>query len=142
MREIKFRGIRPHDGKWLYGSLLTGLFYDTSTKEDVCHILDVNEHRDYDCFQDLDNIDTDVITSTVGQYTGLKDKNGKEIYEGDILLHTGTNQSDLEVHYKDGAFFGKGIFTDCIMDMFLKAYDFQSIQVIGNIHENSEILNT
>lgn len=136
-REIKFRGKRETDGKWIYGSLVTGLFYNHKTKEDVCNILDTEENPDFDCMQDLDDIDTDVETKTVGQFTSLTDKNGKEIYEGDILKMP----FDTGIAYviNDG-------FMYCVKYPGSEAVDyetsdvFEASEVIGNIHDNQELL--
>ena len=78
-----------------------------------------------------------VDKSTVGQYTGLKDKNGKEIYEGDIIEYTsnfgGEKTERLKVSYSeiDGAFQIGWIRTD---------YATRNGEVIGNIYENPELL--
>ncbi|MGF9909552.1 YopX family protein [Brevibacillus porteri] len=64
------------------------------------------------------------------QYTGLHDKNGKEIYEGDILLWDGGFKVYVRVHFKDGMFLAG--------DMPL--YDCVDEEVVGNIYENPELL--
>lgn len=84
MRTIKFRGKDSHSGEWFYGNLFVedarGRTH-ISTPERGCSRID---------------------TDTIGQFTGLYDKNGKEIYEGDIILYGGSIQH--EVVFRHGAF--------------------------------------
>ena len=75
------------------------------------------------------------------QYTGLKDKNGKEIYEGDIVVDKYTKETNCEVFFYDGAFrVGKGAPRGVITlsSMFVK--NAPLVEVIGNIYESPELL--
>lgn len=118
MREIKFRGKRLDNGKWIYGSLV---------------ILNGR------CFIFNDECRAEVDPSTVGQYTGLKDKNGKEIYEGDIL--TDKYESIGVVEWQNGGFVVNLGDVDIlqIADCFDDSYQ---MWTIGNIHDNPELLKT
>lgn len=74
------------------------------------------------------------------QFTGLLDKNGKEIYEGDRLMYLGSNMSDMVVKFENGMFVGEGPFNTHPLHTYLTAVDFVSIEVIGNIYENPELV--
>ena len=134
MREIKFRGKRIDNGEWVYGYY----FIEERDIEDGIIWRDIPQiqQRYGDHFQYFD-----VDLATVGQYTGLHDKNGKEIYEGDIIVGT----------YKDmGTDTGLVVFKGCGFKVEIpnvgddELVDWErysdSIEVIGNIYDNPEML--
>ena len=140
MRTIKFRGKRI-DGKGLaYGDLLTGCGY----KKGRYFILPHLDFYPSDC-SSLDGYE--IIPNTIGQFTGLIDKNDKEIYEGDILIW-GENEyksKPIIVCFKHGSFgyiycdrfhsfAGNSNFT------FNPLNTDVSFEIVGNIHDNPELL--
>lgn len=152
MREIKFRGKRKDNGEWVYGDLLKPF-------KSQFYVLDYSKF-DYDCFEHIGEVaeEFEVIPETVGQFTGLKDKNGKEVYEGDILRippkdkyeeHT---YNSFEVFYHDndcsptdcGLVFGRlkphGNSAGGYSGYKLIPKHISAFVVIDNIHDNPELL--
>ena len=126
MREIKFRGKRIDTGEWIFGDLLQ----DGDLSFIVGRLKEFMDTPVNECL---------VKPDTVGQYTGLKDRNGKEIYEGDII--GGSNGSingypwpfTLLIKWNDAAC---GFNTPKWGYMDSTHY----YEVIGNIHDNPELL--
>lgn len=146
MREILFRG-KTEQGEWLYGYLVKG-----------------NYNTGFGIIEDhVDKGLRYVKEETVGQYTGLTDKNGKKIFEGDIVKITYNDRltkrlekGDYESYMKEfclveqvvfykGAFCSKVDIEDIPLyrplgfDIYAKS-SLKELEVIGNIYDNAELL--
>ncbi len=125
-REIKFRGWNKKNGTWLYG------FYLQNRGE---HFVCPDELATGKVFEDYE-----VDLESVGQFTGLRDKNGKEIYEGDIIRFCKGQKKDKSGHWVDDTEDRVVIWPHCGFSISDLSKCEDSIEVIGNIYENPELL--
>lgn len=139
MREILFRGKKPITGEWAYG---TGLLYDsinTWLADNPSYKAIAFGEKHYQ-----------VVPETVGQYTGLTDKNGKKIFEGDILAWNNEEEDDIDgLPFEDElsvvkfcekrkGYIKKGIDINFVDDFV--GFNKNHYRIIGNIHDNPELL--
>lgn len=116
MRYIRFRGKRLNDGEWVYGGIAT-------SREGKTWIM-----ADSDLAYRTELVDP----ATVGQYTGRKDKNGKDIYKGDVIAISMINDTSTYEVYWDSQICGFLPFINTSKDSYVCSED---IEVIGNIYE-------
>lgn len=115
MRKICFRG-KDFAGVWWYGFL--------------------SSHEGYPIIHPMKCIDASILVEdgTVGEFTGLQDANGKEVYEGDILRYPQNNKT-CQVVFKDGIFWGER------EDGYgCAAHFFPSCEIVGNVFDNLDLL--
>ena len=122
-REILFRGKRIDNGEWV-----KGFFYGINA---------VNDHIGYIGF--VTAAKYNVIPETIGQFTGLTDKNGVKVFEGDIINHYAMSGYII---YENGMFLmsnnTNSQFCDCKQPFAY--HDVTEMEVISNIHDNKDFL--
>lgn len=136
MRTIKFRGKCCHSDAWVFGDL------EVNRLDERTLIHTYYDDKRYHC-------QCDVRADTVGQFTGLYDKNGEEIYEGDVVKFANPKYGDelFRIGYEDSHI---GAFCLCeageedtsrFVAIFGR-FDYEPFycEVIGNIHDNPELL--
>lgn len=138
MRGILFRGKRADNNQWVYSGTILSLIYKNAEKvympkgdSDVrTAFFNDNIAKVQCCFYEVDS-------KTVGQYTGLKDKNGKKIFEGDIVDILTENEEIGTIVFDEGAFI---VSADGFCLDFQNNIDSTNLEVIGNIYDNPELL--
>lgn len=138
MREILFRGKNHENNQWVYGQYCTFL----SGARIVRCIVNIDE-PDEICYNGTCYHMADF--ETVCQYIGFNDKNAKNIFEGDIVKikrdHYYENKETInQVYFYRGAFFLKSIDKKRVCNSPLYEYESNNIEIIGNIHDNHEML--
>lgn len=136
MREILFRGKDAETGKWIYGWVF-------GNKEKSIIEIDT----EYVSEEGVEAYYTSVvIPETVGQYTGLKDKKGKDIFEGDIHEYDGRHFAVKFGYYTDDdthiEMYGWYLDSNSLEEQVSLGVDSEKyVNIIGNITDNPELLN-
>lgn len=128
MRTILFRGQKADTKEWIFGDLI-------QLEKDFKKVVEILDWSKVDN-KKKSKSDLTVIQETVGQFTGLTDKNGIKIFEGDIY-HQGDKNITYTVVWNDCGIIGKQNGTSSFAGI---NYWLDRIEVVGNIHDNPELL--
>lgn len=136
MREIKFRGKREDNGEWVFGSFIPDALEGSNSD-----LVSWGFIRRYN--RGIGKMETiEVDRETVGQYTGLLDRHGVEICEGDIVgIQREKERDDIEEYQISTVYFNAdyaSFLAKPQRDWVYTSWD--EVEVIGNIHDNPELL--
>ena len=136
-REILFKAKRRDNGEWVEGSLI-------NTKKGVAYIIRskskafIPKGENIICSAECYEIDPD----TLCQYTGLTDKNGKKIWENDILRRDG--YWDIRIEFENGVFMVRNAdkvqYINRVTCTSINTFNIKSYEVVGNIFDNADLL--
>jgi len=129
MREIEFRGKCIRHGQWHYGYYITYSMFESGVFSSAINRHSIKRYDGGDIY--------DVIPETIGQHTGLKDKNGTKIFEGDALKYSSVPRV-IEWNERYARY--DQVRIDDGSSMFLDYEDAILCEIIGNIHDNPELL--
>jgi uncharacterized phage protein (TIGR01671 family) len=131
MREIKFRVWHKIEKRWIN---LNGVSIEFNGCTNPGNVYSITEQG---VLHEIDIKDVELM-----QFTGLKDKNGKEIYEGDILYHDRHDKKTIMKWVDDYACFASETIDEVVNGEFnyYQRIDEKSLEVIGNIYENPELI--
>ena len=138
MREILFRGKNVDNGAWVYGSFIPDML-------EVFCITDIDGFIKPFSLNKEELTEVRVERSTVGQFTGLTDKNGTKIFEGDIVKHiqkyeiSGEVKSIAVIKWNEAYSCWSVEYTNGRITAFLGT-EYHKLEVVGNIHDNPELL--
>lgn len=142
-REILFRGKRIDNGEMAEGSLINNAFFHANTKIPVMYIF--SPSIDSDCWENVqEGFDIfEVLPETVSQFTGLTDKNGKKIFEGDILDDGAIVEWFDELFWDGGGSTHPGFYCEkwasCGELSWHNRLD-DKCEIIGNIFDNHDLV--
>ena len=137
MREILFRGKRTDNGEWVYGYYTKARYFLNKKEMHIIFEPDVEAfpHCEFTGYEE-------VIPETVCQFTGLCDKNGRKIFEGDIV--EGSSEYFTFTHPYGKVVYDGGqyliSFDDVLEDIECLGAWANDVEIIGNIYDNPELL--
>ena len=142
MREILFRGKSTKTNQWIYGGFhiwekrQVCVFGNDRLKDDeISCVITVNSFADWNMPRTMHAVE--VIADTVGQYTGLTDRNGNKIFEGDIVNIITENEEIGIIVYEDGGFIVRA---DKFSIDFINNINGTDVEVIGNKYDNPKLM--